>query len=83
MSTPNNYEPNGWAEYRKLVLKELEDLHTTSDKIKDELNAIKNEQAKIKEEIATLKVKSGVWGMMGGAIPVIIALVLWLMKIGG
>jgi len=68
-------EPNGWTEYRRLVLKELEDLNTAVD-------SVRAEQTKIREEIATLKVKSGIWGLIGGAIPVAIGLALWLLKLG-
>ena len=36
---------------------------------------------KIEAEIATLKVKSGVWGFMAGCVPVIIALLVRLLFI--
>lgn len=68
-------ESNGWTEYRKLVLKELEDLNV-------EAIESRKDNIKIREEIAALKVKAGVWGMMGGAIPVIIGLIIWIIKSG-
>lgn len=50
-----------WIEHRRLILKSLEDLW-----------ACRNQDAKaindILVEIAVLKVKAGVWGVLGGAI---------------
>lgn len=45
-------------------------------KIYDKLDRIDNHIMEIKIEIATLKVKSGLWGLIGGVIPVVIALAL-------
>ena len=33
--------------------------------------------AKVRTEIATLKVKSGVWGAIGAAVPITIAIAIW------
>jgi len=66
-------ELNGWTEYRKLVLKELEDLNKGYSDLRKEVG-------KLREDIATLKVKSGVWGMIGGAIPVAIGIIVWFLK---
>jgi hypothetical protein len=60
---------NGWNEYQRLVLHELQ-AHTK------ELDKIQIEIQKIHIELATLKVKSGVWGLIAGTIPVAIAVVL-------
>lgn len=43
------------------------------------LNEIKAEITNAKVEIARLKVKSGVWGAIGGALPVCVAIGLWLL----
>ena len=59
---------NGWNEYQKLVLSSLKDL-SEQNKIQDD------KIGNIREDIAGLKVKSGVWGAIAGAIPVIIAVV--------
>lgn len=64
---------NGWNEYEKLVLHQLRELQEKADKNLEE-------HAAIKEDIATLKVKSGVWGLIGGMIPVGIALLIWILK---
>lgn len=60
---------NGWNEYQKLVLHELQ-AHTK------ELEKIQTEIKNIHIELATLKVKSGVWGLVAGTVPVAIALAL-------
>lgn len=65
--------PDGWNEWSKHVLKELERLskaYTDSAK----------ELGKIRVEIAVLKVKAGIWGLLGGAIPVGVGLLVYLLK---
>jgi len=66
---------NGWNEYSRLVLSELERLDVGQVALNEKMN-------KVLTEIALLKVKSGVWGLLGGAIPVAIGLGLWLLKGG-
>lgn len=62
---------NGWQEYQRLVLYELK-AHT------DTLAEFGKELTNVKVEIGMLKVKSGMWGLLGGMVPVAIALVLKL-----
>lgn len=65
---------NGWGEWSKFVLKELERLNTCIGHIDEEMK-------RVSVEIAMLKVKSGVWGLIGGCIPIVISLVyFWLKK---
>jgi len=64
---------NSWFAWSKHVLLQLE----TDTKC---LTDIKKELTDIKVEIGKLKVKSGVWGMVGGAIPVAVGFILWLLK---
>jgi len=68
-------ENNGWNEWSKHVLLELERLNECYDKLDIKTN-------KLFTEIATLKVKSGVWGLIGGAIPVGIGLVILIIRKG-
>jgi hypothetical protein len=68
---------NGWSEWSKHVLAELErfngELQTLNEKIED----LKSEELrKVYIEIATLKVKSSVWGGVAGLIAALIVLVL-------
>ena len=72
MTNPNLSE-NSWFAWSKHVLMQLE---------RDSLclDQIKREQIKIREEIAALKVKSGIWGLVGGAIPVVLGLAVYFIK---
>jgi len=63
---------NGWDEWRNLVLR---DLKTLSQKIED----LRREQGSILQQLAELKVKSGVWGAVGACVPIALLLVVqWL-----
>lgn len=71
---------NGWGEYRKLVMTEIERL---AREIRHERNNGKQVQQhlwdqmlRIEKEVASLKVKCGVWGLVGGLIPVVTALLM-------
>lgn len=67
----NNNPPDTWNEWSKFVLRELERLNVCYERINvrvDEINS----------EIIRLKVKSGIWGLIGGAIPVVVA-TLWIL----
>jgi hypothetical protein len=66
-------QPNGWNEWSKFVLKELERLNSCYDKLDQKATEIQT-------EIVMLKVKSGVWGAIGGVAS--IAIVLLVMYIG-
>ncbi len=58
-----------WPEWSRFILAELKRLNEVQEKIDTKLQ-------KVTIDIAMLKVKSGVWGMMGGLIPIIIVLVI-------
>lgn len=64
---------NGWNEWSKYVLKELERLNTCQERIEHDIGTIKT-------EIATLKVRSGVWGGVAGLIPAIGVLIYWVLS---
>ena len=63
-------EDNGWSRYEKMVMEKLDD-HD------DKFNGIEHKLTQIQVDIATLKVKAGVWGGIGGLIPAIIAIVMF------
>ena len=64
---------NSWLVWSKHVLMQLEfNAKCLSD--------IKKEQIAIGKEITALKVKSGIWGAVGGAIPVCVMIGLYLLK---
>lgn len=60
---------NGFDQWKNYIIKELERLLVIEDKV-DLLNI----------EIAKLKVKSGIWGILGGSVPVVLALTIYLIK---
>lgn len=63
-------KPNdGWNEWSRYVLRELERLNDCYEGVRQELSEIKT-------EIAMLKVKAGVWGAVGALVPVAIMLVI-------
>jgi len=64
---------NGWEQWGKHVLAELERNNTDHAYIKKQLLGIE-------KNLGELKVKAGLWGVFGGAIPVIIGLGLLLLK---
>lgn len=71
---------NGWDRYSKLVLTELRHHNDTIEKLRDDVSKF---QTQISTELARLQVKSGVWGMMGGLIPVIVALGIYVIHTAG
>jgi hypothetical protein len=65
---------NGWGEYQRLVLAELK-------RFNDNFETINLTIAKMQVEIGKLQIKAGVWGAIGGAIPVLVLLVVSLLKV--
>ena len=63
---------DSWEQWQIFVLKELERLNANYE-------ALRKETGKIHTEVATLRVKAGLWGAAGAAIPVLLALAIQLM----
>ena len=63
-------DDNGWSKYEKMVIEKLDD-HD------DKFTGIEDKLTQIQVDIATLKVKAGVWGGIGGLIPAVIAIVMF------
>ena len=57
--------PDGWQEWSKFVLKELKRLGDAYENLTKKVN---EELTELKTEVAMLKVKSGIWGLLGGII---------------
>lgn len=72
---PDN-PPGEWSVYERLVLAELERHGRLLGTLEGKLHEV--EQA-LRIEIATLKVKAGVWGALSGMIPVILAFLGYLL----
>lgn len=71
------------------VLKEIERLSglaeksaskTDLSKIEGALKSIENCVHEAKREIVALKVKSGIWGLLGGAVPAALLLIAYFIK---
>jgi hypothetical protein len=73
MSDNNDLQHNGWNQWSKFVLMELKRLNHCYEDIDRRLQDVQ-------KDMAALKVKSGFWGLLGGLIPVGIALLVWLIK---
>ena len=71
---------NGWHEWQKYVLKAIEKQDEKTGKIFDKIDALKIDIASLKVDVSALKVKAGVWGLIGGAIPVILWLGIWFLR---
>lgn len=70
MSGTSETSKNGkWEEYSRLVLSELTRLDRCA-------NSTKKDVVSLRVEIATLKVKSGVWGLVGAGISILLFLAL-------
>ena len=69
-------ENNGWGQYQKLVMDKLGE-HD------DKFGSIDSKLTQIQVDIATLKVKAGVWGGIAGLIPVVVAIVMFYATQGG
>ncbi len=73
MSNGNNNNPDSWNKWQNFVLQELGRYgkHHTD---------IFNKLEKINIDIAQLKIKSGIWGLLGGLIPVAVMLGIWILR---
>lgn len=57
-------DENGWDQYQRLVLSELQRLSAGMDILTDQM-------AKVHAQIAVLRLKAGGWSLLGGSITVI------------
>jgi len=64
-------EVNGWNEWAKHVLAELDRLNICMEKTLEAQN-------QVRIEVARLQIKAGVWGALAGMIPATAALIFWL-----
>jgi len=61
-------EENGdWREYKKLVISEI-------DRLSSHIVGLERKIDHLRGDVVMLKVKSGIWGLLAGFIPVTIAL---------
>jgi hypothetical protein len=73
MSTGNQQQPIGsWPEWARYVLEELKTLKRRADECDAKIVVLQIEMTK-------LQVKSGLWGAAAGAIPGLVAFMIWLL----
>lgn len=73
-------DDNGWIEYRKLVIRGLENHEKGLDKVEERLSAIDTRIALLEQQMQR---KAAVAGLMsGGAVSIIAAVIVWLIKGG-
>ena len=82
---------NGWDEWKNFVLQELKrlniclvDVQKSSEPSNETLHADLKEViktvGKINVEVGMLKVKAGIWGLIGGLIPTLIVVALFIIQ---
>jgi len=64
-------DTNGWGEWSRHVLAELVRLNNCYEDMNKSLT-------KVHVNIGQLQIKSGVWGAIGGCIPVLIMIILYV-----
>ncbi len=69
----NSSGSDSWRVWGKHVLLEIERLNEQQEKIFSMMN-------QLRMDVVRLKVKSGLWGALGGLIPVVIGLGLLVLK---
>ena len=84
MDDINNWDK--WSKFVILSIKEIKSdlkiINTKTEKIfiieeiKEEIKMLQLNIDKIRVEITALKIKSGVWGLIAGSIPVILLLII-------
>ena len=70
-------EGNGWNEWQRHVLAELKRLSRNFEGLSKEFSDLEVETAR---DLAALKVKAGLWGALGAAIPSAIAIIYMIMS---
>lgn len=74
---------DGWREWSRYVLKELEHSREASESLRKEIAALRTDYATqglaIHTELATLKTKAGMWGAIGAMIPVLLMIAIQLL----
>jgi len=62
-------QEQSWREYKLLVMSEL-------NRLARSINSIDKKLDSIREDVIALKVKAGIWGLVGGIIPATVAIIV-------
>jgi hypothetical protein len=80
--TINPSGKDDWDAYRIYILETLARYNKDLDEVKKLQTTIVQDLSEMKAQIAGLKVQSGVWGLIAGSLPVLIAMVSkWILGI--
>jgi len=71
---------NGWGEWKNYVLTELKLQRTSMSKVDDGMSKVKEGMSALRVEMAKLHMRSGVWGLAAGFIPITIAIAIGLLR---
>lgn len=66
---------DGWEEYKRLVLDKLDDLERQFDQ---QFKVLNEQVTLLRIEVAVLKLRSGLWGGLAGAVTVGVPLLIWV-----
>lgn len=66
-----------WTHYSMHILNELDRLNKQQEEL---ANQVTNLRIQISQIDTAFKIKSGIWGLMGGAVPVIVSLLIWMFR---
>ena len=73
-------DSNGFEEYRKLIMRELDrltsEIRHSRNNHNQAVQGLYDRIIETEKEIAQLKVRCGIWGLMGGLIPVVTTLII-------
>lgn len=70
-----NYGNGDFSEYRRLILDRL-------DRLDDEVNSISRTVSRIENDLTALKIRAGLWGAIAGALPGLIAAIVFYLTRG-
>ncbi len=63
---------NGWSKYELYVVNKLSSLESNTVELRGDIKQLRT-------DVAKLQVKSGVWGFVGGLLPVTLGIIYWVL----
>jgi hypothetical protein len=71
----------GWNEYKLLVLDQLEGLKRQVENLERKMDAFRADDiANVKVEIALLKQRASIYGLVAGSVPGFVAAAIWYLS---
>lgn len=69
---------DGWDRYQIYVVRKLESLSGAN---KEQFKRLRGIEVSLVELRTELKLKAGIWGALAGAIPVLVVIAIWMLKV--